>query len=95
MSKDIGNIKIKQAAQALKRAQRDQAAAEKKSQKAAAVAQHSPLKIAGGYRNVDQHKTAFQADLRASRDFIVPKATRSPKAATSTTFSTHSSRSSA
>ena len=60
-------------------------AAEKSAQQSAHKNQTTPLKIAGGYRNKDQHKTAFQADLRASRDFIVPKAPRSPKAATSST----------
>lgn len=60
-------------------------AAEKSAQQSAHKNQTTPLKIAGGYRNKDQHKTAFQADLRASRDFIVPKAARSPRPAKSTT----------
>jgi hypothetical protein len=85
MSKNIGNIKIKLAAKHLAAQQKADKQAEKASQKAAHQAQTTPLAIAGGYRNPNHRQTAFQKDLQASPDYIVPKQSRSPKPARSTT----------
>jgi hypothetical protein len=85
MSKNIGNIKIKQAAKHLADAQREQSKIEKASRTEAHRVQTTKKNIAGGYQGPLLHRTSFQKDLLASPDYIVPAKTRSPKPAISST----------
>jgi hypothetical protein len=72
MSKDIGNIKIKEAAQHLAAQQKADKAAVRASEKAAHQAQTTKLKIAGNLRGPLLHQNALQKSLMKSPDYLVP-----------------------
>jgi hypothetical protein len=86
MSKStVGDRKIQEAKAHLAAQQKADQRAERSAQASAKKNQTTKLAIAGGYRNPDLHRTAFQSDLRASKDFTVAKAASSPKPAKSST----------
>jgi hypothetical protein len=81
----VGDRKSQAAKAHLAAQQKADAKAERSAQASAHKNQTTKLAIAGGYRNPDQHKTAFQSDLRASKDFTIAKKSRSVKPAKSST----------
>jgi hypothetical protein len=78
---NVGDRKIEQAAAHLRAAQAEQAKAERASQKEARRVQTTERPIAGQLRGPIVHKTAFQRDLMAAPDYLVPAKPRRVKPA--------------
>jgi len=85
MKSNIGTRKIAEAKAHAAAQQREQNALDKASQKAARRVQTTERPIAGSLRGPIGHKTAFQRDLMAAPDYLVPAKPRRVKPAVCST----------